>query len=264
MATAAQIREHYDSLSLIYRTFWGDHIHHGYFTDNESPEAAQIKLLDHCVRLLKLHGGEAVLDAGCGHGGTLLYLAQRLNCSGLGLTISPKQAQIAHEKAGKAALDQRLQFLVEDVDAFAFPASRFDVVWAMESTEHFADKARFLQNACRSLKPSGKLLVAAWTGSMQSSCVGEVARAFLCPELWTAAQYCAAAKSAGLHILHCKDLTTAVIRTWEICLDRARLAKPVVALLPRAAREFVEGIGIILDAYRSGELSYSVIVASPA
>jgi glutaredoxin-related protein len=31
--------------------------------------------------------------------------------------------------------------------------------------------------------------------------------------------------------------------------------------LPRAAREFVGGIDVILDAYRSGELGYIAIVA---
>jgi hypothetical protein len=51
------------------------------------------------------------------------------------------------------------------------------------------------------------------------------------------------------------------VRTWEVCQQQARSAAPVVKLLPRAAREFVEGVDIILDAYRSGDLTYTVLAA---
>ncbi len=263
MATAAQIREHYDSLTLIYRTFWGDHLHHGLFeTGAESPEAAQVKMLDHCIQGLDLRGGEQVLDAGCGHGGTLLYLAEKLNCEGLGLTLSPKQARIAQEKASRGG--RKLTFLVEDVEHFKFPSDQVDLVWAMESTEHFADKKKFFRNVNAALREDGQLLVAAWTGSMTSPRVREVARAFLCPELWTAEEYQAAIESAGMQVRFCEDLTAKVIRTWEICLQHARSAGPVVKLMPRAVREFIEGIEIILDAYRSGDLTYTVLTAAKA
>ena len=97
---------------------------------------------------------------------------------------------------------------------------------------------------------------------MQSPRVREVARAFLCPELWTAGQYSPATETAGLRVDHCEDLTAGVVRTWEICREHARTARAVVKLLPRAAREFVEGIDIILDAYRSGDLTYTVLIGA--
>jgi tocopherol O-methyltransferase len=257
-----QIREHYDSLALIYQTFWGDHIHHGLFIDpHDKPEAAQVRLLDHCAQRLNLRGRERILDVGCGHGGTLVHLARLLDCSGIGVTVSPKQARIARERAMHAGVGDRSTFFVDDVACFPFPPAEFDLVWAMESTEHFADKAKFLHDAYCTLQPAGQLLLAAWTGSMDRPRIREVARAFLCPELWTAEQYQATAQSTGMTITRRENLTENVVRTWEICQERVRTARTAVKLLPRAAREFINGIDIILDAYRSGDLSYTVLVA---
>ena len=262
--TAERIKEHYDSLAFIYRTFWGDHIHHGLFRDSESPAEAQVKMLSHCVEILGSHGGEEVLDVGCGHGGTLIYLAQEFGCSGTGLTISPKQARIAKENAARASLGNRLSFVVGDADGFSFPAGAFDVVWVMESSEHFQDKAGFFRNVARTLRPGGKLLLAAWTGSMQIPRVAEVARAFLCPELWSAEQYESAIESAGMRVTCREDLSASVMHTWEICRNRVSVARPVLKLMPRAVQAFAAGMDTILEGYQSGDLTYSVMSAATA
>jgi tocopherol O-methyltransferase len=158
-------------------------------------------------------------------------------------------------------VERWVNFEVANADSFAFPAAAFDLVWTMESSEHFADKSRYFANVGRALRPRGQLLVTAWTGSMDLPRVREVGRAFLCPELWTVEQYQSAIESAGMRVRHSEDLTANILSTWEICQERARSASVAVKLLPRAAREFVEGIDIILNAYRSGDLTYTVIAA---
>ena len=104
-------------------------------------------------------------------------------------------------------------------------------------------------------------MLTAWTGSMQNSRVRSVANTFLCPSLQTAEDYRQQLKRAGLKIRAYEEITGRVMRTWEICFERARKLRALVRILPREVREFVHGINTILEAYRSGDLTYSVMVA---
>ena len=62
-ATPAAIREHYDFFAPLYRAYWGDHIHHGLFeTGDETPQQAQLKMLEHCVASVNVKRGCDVLD----------------------------------------------------------------------------------------------------------------------------------------------------------------------------------------------------------
>ena len=102
-----EIRKHYDRLSVLYRMLWGEHLHHGYWEDNESIARAQIQLMERLAEKAAIPRGAQVLDIGCGLGGSAFWLADQYDCRVTGLTISPVQARMAtkesnSERAGRS------------------------------------------------------------------------------------------------------------------------------------------------------------------
>jgi tocopherol O-methyltransferase len=256
------IRRHYDEMADLYRLYWGDHIHHGLFlTSNESPEAAQLNLLDHCVELIRLKPGSRVLDAGCGHGGTSLYLSRKFQCRVTGVTLSQRQAELGRLATAESAQPSNVEFIVGDLEDLDLPPDAYDVVWVMESSEHFLDRQAFFRKAARAIKPGGTILLCAWTGSPQDALVAKVAEIFLCPPLQEARDYCDQMEAAGLSVSGAEDLSSSVSQTWEICRRRSHSSNLLLRVLPQEVRDFVSGMDVILRAYQTGALHYSVITA---
>jgi hypothetical protein len=104
-------------------------------------------------------------------------------------------------------------------------------------------------------------MVAAWTGSMRYDLIQDIAEVFLCPELLTAEQYSHCFTKAGMTPVSCLQLGPRVAPTWDVCAKRVGAASPLVRFLPHQYREFVDGIQLMRRGYRTGELSYSLLVA---
>ncbi len=103
---------------------------------------------------------DKVLDAGCGIGGSSLYLAKKIGCSCTGISLSQKQI----DKANRIAIAQSLHHLVDfkcmSYDHTAFENNSFDVIWGLESICYAEDKVAFVKEAYRLLKPGGRLIIA--------------------------------------------------------------------------------------------------------
>ena len=259
---AQDIRQHYNDFAWVYRLYWGEHIHHGLFLcGNETPRQAQELLLRHCAGLARIRTGMKVADVGCGHGGTARFLAREYGCEVLGLTNSDVQFKAAMKGAQSLSDPSAVRYELADAENVAFPAAFFDVVWNMESSEHFFDKPAYFRKAAAALKPGGRLLLAAWTGPMRQELIREIAEIFLCPELLTVQEYTSQIQSAGLRVLHAEDIGPQVARTWDVCARYVRLAAPMLSAMPQKYRGFVRGIELMREGFRSGLLSYSILVA---
>lgn len=258
--SSLDIGNHYNQFAWAYRRYWGDHIHHGFFlTSKEDREQSQQAMVHYCAARAGLAAGMSVADVGCGHGGTASLLAKEYSCKVLGLTISETQLKFAQEAC--ASLDGNVRFELANAEEYAFPSGSFDVIWNMESTEHFFDKPGYFGKVANALKPGGKLMVAAWSGSMKDQIIRDIARVFLCPELWTACEYQAQVEAAGLKVTLCEQLSSEVARTWDIAAERVEKSRWMLALLPAAFSQFTQGIELMREGYRSGQLTYLILVA---
>lgn len=100
-----------------------------------------------------------VIDLGCGVGGSLCYIAQRLPIEGVGVTLSPTQAALAAQRIAAADLSPQVTVVAGDYTQLPHTRDSADVVYAIESFVHATDPACFLRHGARLLRPGGALII---------------------------------------------------------------------------------------------------------
>jgi cyclopropane fatty-acyl-phospholipid synthase-like methyltransferase len=101
-----------------------------------------------------------ILDAGCGVGGTSIYLAQKYpQVFFTGITIVPTHVQMAERFAIKRSVTSNTRFLLQNYCQTSFPDNSFDGVIALESANYARSKEEFIKEIYRVLKPGGRISI---------------------------------------------------------------------------------------------------------
>ena len=136
-------------------------IHYGYWDDKvKSFPQSLLRMNEVMAEIAKVKNSDEVLDAGCGIAGSSFFLAERIGCSVIGISLSEKQVNKARELAKQKGVESKASFEVMNYCETNFPNERFDVVWGCESICYADDKEQFIKEAYRLLKPGGRLVVA--------------------------------------------------------------------------------------------------------
>lgn len=159
------IVSYYDQTRMDYRWLWlnkkNRSVHFGYYDQSVKSHAdALLNLNKELARRAGIKDGDLILDAGCGQGGSSLWLAETYDVKVSGITLVPHQVHIANSEAKKRKLQNSLTFYEQDYCATDFPDETFTVVWACESMCHAVNKEDFYREAMRLLKPGGRLICA--------------------------------------------------------------------------------------------------------
>src|SRR5215213_3712833 len=124
---------YYDKTWLDYRILWLNRrtlsVHFGY-TDATTRGHADALLNMNRVLADRagIHPGMRVLDAGCGVGGSSIWLAQSRGASVIGITPVASQVARARRFAAARRLGDQVRFEQADYTDTPFPDASFDVV----------------------------------------------------------------------------------------------------------------------------------------
>ncbi|MBL7728903.1 MAG: methyltransferase domain-containing protein, partial [Dinghuibacter sp.] len=160
-----QVAEYYNTTRNAYADGWDLNnslaLHYGY-KDHTTKTFGDtlLRMNEVLMQAAAITGADKVLDAGCGIGGSSIYLVERTGCQCTGITLSGQQAAEARALAKKKGLEKQLDIELRNFMQTGYPDAQFTVVWGLESICYASDKAAFVREAYRLLQPGGRLVIA--------------------------------------------------------------------------------------------------------
>ncbi len=229
--TRDSIARYFDETVSYYRLFWHRDTGALHFGMRDSGTRRHREELLRANQVLADAAGvradERVLDAGCGVGGSAIWLVRERGARVLGVTLSAEQARRATEAARRSGVSDRAEFRVEDYTNTSLPDESIDVFWAHESACYAADKRAFLSEAVRVLRPNGRIVVADGfayraPGFAERWLRTAFERGLALPPLERVSEFTAAMDSCGLSLgrmeSRLRDVTPSCRRLFWLCL----------------------------------------------
>jgi tocopherol O-methyltransferase len=217
-----------EDLTAYYEETWGDYrwfwltranpaMHFGYWGRGVRGHAQSLIAMNRLMAdAAKVTPGDLVLDAGCGVGGSAIWLAKELQTRVIGITPVVDQVDKARRFARHHGVEALVTFDAQDYCSPKLPAAHFDVVWAQESVCHAYDKEAFVATAHRVLKPGGRLVMTEYLRPRRPQAgAGERTlhrwlSGWAIPDLATADEFEGWLLTAGFREVQVKDITADV------------------------------------------------------
>jgi ubiquinone/menaquinone biosynthesis C-methylase UbiE len=266
--TERDVEEFFDGSTQTYLSFWDSEgvLHTGLFAGDGDTDyrAAADRTSQLIADEARLDASSSVLDAGCGCGNFVFYLARRFGCRCEGLDLSQQRIDVAAGKLGNGP--RNVGFRHGSVTRMPYDDRTFSHVVSQDALFLVPDKPRSHAEIFRVLRPGGWF---AFSDFLQPRAeISAAARKHVYDRVrWSSGfslvGYQVALESAGFALSLARDLSPHLKQTYAVLGVVARqradsAATPAAADWMRAFSASCREIGAAID---RGEFGWGVFVA---
>jgi sarcosine/dimethylglycine N-methyltransferase len=258
----ARYRKTYDTpLSALLSRVWRKSLHLGLFETPDDPltvahERTKLAL----AHAADLAPGKRVFEAACGTGETARFFVRRFQVSVVATNIAEVQTREARGLTADAGLADNIGFALADYHSLPVTPESFDIWFCQEALLYAADRRKVLEEACRAVRPGGRLVL---TDLLLADHVrGADREAFMtrikAPHMWSIEQWDRLFDEMGLDIIERHDWSDQTHHTFANVmanLDEVR-DDPTSDFDADLIDDTVDRIGAQLDAARRGDLGW--------
>jgi tocopherol O-methyltransferase len=160
-----RVINYYAQCYADYRRFWGTErnlsIHYGFHDSRHRTHGDALENMNRVLaRIALVKRTDSVLDAGCGVGGSAIWIAKNYGARVIGVNIHRTQLSVARRLACREGVESNPEFLAADFEEMPLAGKSFDLVWGLESICYAESKKGFLREADRILKKGGRIVIA--------------------------------------------------------------------------------------------------------
>ena len=182
--------------------------------DNSSFYQSQKNLTDYCMSHFKDLRDKHGLEIGCGNGIQAMYIYREYKLATMtGIDLDPGNIEIARSEAEIRQIGN-MSFHVDDAQKLSeIESDSMDIVVNIESAFHYPDKAEFLKQVGRVLKPGGTFVIADLLTTSRKKGIGlrKIWKSKMNVNHWKRSRYEAELENSLLNREYSIDITHKVI-----------------------------------------------------